>query len=149
MLDTNILLLFFVGIYDEELITKFKRTQVFAKEDYQTLLNFLNYFDKIATTPNILTEVSNLLGQLSENIKSVMFSIFGRVVMSLQEDYVRSVDIIAVPGFQKFGLTDTSILHESNSKYLVLTDDFRLSQYLQTNGRDVVNFNHIRTANWK
>jgi len=30
----------------------------------------------------------------------------------------------------------------------VLTDDFRLSQFLERAGVDVLNFNHIRLAAW-
>ena len=33
-------------------------------------------------------------------------------------------------------------------QYLVLTDDFRLSQYLPKIQVDAINFNHIRMYNW-
>jgi hypothetical protein len=115
---------------------------------YATLITFLTHFAHVATTPTILTEVSNLLGQVPETIRPLLYQIFATAMRTFREGYVASADIVDVPGFHTFGLTDTNILHEENSKYLVLTDDFRLSQYLQTNGRDVVNFNHIRTANW-
>lgn len=59
-----------------------------------------------------------------------------------------SRDVAQMQEFVKFGLTDTGIIHLTKGKYLVLTDDFRLSQYLQSAGVDVVNFNHIRTTYW-
>jgi hypothetical protein len=34
------------------------------------------------------------------------------------------------------------------NRYLLLTDDFRLSQYFASAGGDAINFNHIRTASW-
>ena len=43
---------------------------------------------------------------------------------------------------------DTGILRLARGKYLVLTDDFRLSQYLQKMEIDVLNFNHIRPLGW-
>ena len=46
--------------------------------------------------------------------------------------------------FPRFGLTDTAILLAAKGKYLVLTDDFPLAQYLQTEAIDVINFNHVR-----
>lgn len=70
VLDTNILLLYFVGLLDPQAIPKFKRTDTFVVEDYYTLLAVLQFVSKPITTPNILTEVSNLLGQLPEHLKS-------------------------------------------------------------------------------
>ena len=47
--------------------------------------------------------------------------------------------------FPRFGLTDTAILRAARREYLVLTDDFRLAQYLGSRNIDVINFNHLRT----
>jgi hypothetical protein len=60
LIDTNILLLYFLGSFDQDLIPSFKRTVQFTVEDYNTLLLLLQMFDRLVTTPNILTEVSNL-----------------------------------------------------------------------------------------
>ncbi len=51
--------------------------------------------------------------------------------------------------FAKFGLTDAAIAEIAAKKYLVLTDDFRLSQSLQAAGIDALNFNHVRDAYWR
>lgn len=148
LLDTNILLLYFVGLFDSKVIPKFKRTMMFAEEDYFTLLKLLGYFETIVTTPNILTEVSNLSGQLPGHWKLSYFEIFGRGIILLDEHYCSSPDIIEIEEFKQFGLTDVGILHLAKSRYLVITEDFKLSQYLQKKGIDVLNFNHIRTINW-
>ncbi len=140
MVDTNILLLYFVGAFDRNLILKFKRTQQFTVEDYDLLLNLLGYFDTIITTPHILTEVSNLSSQLG----SGYFAKFRQAVSVLREQSVPVMDILAMPEFPKFGITDTGIMHIAKNNYLVITDDFRLSQYLQSVGIDTLNFNHIR-----
>jgi uncharacterized protein YaiI (UPF0178 family) len=47
--------------------------------------------------------------------------------------------------FPKFGLTDASIFELSNQGLLVLTDDFPFYGYLISQGKHVINFNHIRT----
>jgi hypothetical protein len=76
MVDTNILLLYFVGAFDPNLIPRFKRTLQFAVEDHATLIRILRLFDKVVTTPNILTEVNRLSGQLGEAIRSQYFEKF-------------------------------------------------------------------------
>ena len=148
MVDTNILLLFFIGAFDQNLIPRFKRTRQFSVEDYATLISILGLFDRIATTPHILTEVSNLSGQLGEPARSEYFKKFSSDITLLEEENVASRDVAQMQEFVKFGLTDTGIIHLTKGKYLVLTDDFWLSQYLQSAGVDVVNFNHIRTTYW-
>ncbi len=148
LVDTNILLLYFIGAYDQDLIPKFKRTRQFAVEDHAILIRLLGLFDKIVTTPNILTEISNLSGQLGEPKKSEYFKKFSSGISLLEEEYVASKDVADMREFVRFGLTDTGIVHLTRGKYLVLTDDFRLSQYLQSAEVDVINFNNIRPAYW-
>ena len=148
LVDTTILLLYFIGAYDQDLIPKFKRTRQFTVEDHAILIRLLDLFDKIVTTPNILTEVSNLSGQLGEPKKSEYFKKFSSGISLLEEEYVASKDVADMQEFVRFGLTDTGIVYLTRGKYLVLTDDFRLSQYLQSAEVDVINFNHIRPAYW-
>jgi rRNA-processing protein FCF1 len=148
MVDTNVLLLFFIGAFDQYLIPKFKRTKIFSVEDYEVLVRFLSPFNRITTTPHILTEVSNLSGQLGEPARSEYFKKFSSNITLLEEENVASRDVAQMREFVRFGLTDTGIIRLTRGRYLVLTDDFRLSQYLQSVGVDVINFNHIRTAHW-
>ncbi len=148
LVDTNILLLFFIGAFDQSLIPRFKRTRQFTVEDYTTLISILGLFDKIVTTPHILTEVSNLSGQLGEPVRSEYFKKFSSGIILLEEENVAGRDVAQMQEFVRFGLTDSGIIRVTRGRYLVLTDDFRLSQYLQGAGVDVVNFNHIRVTNW-
>jgi rRNA-processing protein FCF1 len=148
LLDTNLLLLYFIGLADPKGITGFKRTRQFVEEDFYTLVSLLNRFSLVATTPNILTEVSNLLGQLAEHLKPSYFAELVRGITLLNESYLPSADVATTAEFNRFGITDAGI-HMLAHNYLVITDDFRLSQYLQSKGLDVLNFNHIRPLNWK
>ncbi|MEH2282768.1 MAG: PIN domain-containing protein [Nostoc sp.] len=152
LIDTNILLLFLVGSVNQERITKFNRTQQFLPEDYEFLLEFIARFQKLVTTPNILTEVNSLANQLGEPERSQCFAIFAQFVKNvalLDEYYIKSLDAVNTEKFVKFGLTDSGILTLSKGKYLVLTDDFKLASYLQSVEVDVINFNNIRVFNWK
>jgi rRNA-processing protein FCF1 len=149
IVDTNILLLYFVGIFDKARISTFRRTQTFVPEDFDTLIGFLQSFDKVVTLPNILSEVSNLLGQLEGKLKQACFECFAYGIDLLDEQYLLSNRIVKTSEFVRFGLTDTAIFELARANYLVLTDDFRLSQYLTAKGLAAVNFNHIRVYNWQ
>ncbi|MBN3943570.1 PIN domain-containing protein [Nostoc sp. NMS9] len=152
LIDTNILLLFLIGSVNQEQITKFNRTYQFLPEDYELLLAFIASFQKLITTPNILTEVNSLANQLGEPERSQCFGIFAQFVKNvalLDEYYVKSLDAVNTDKLVKFGLTDSGILTLSKGKYLVLTDDFKLASYLQSVEVDVINFNNIRVFNWK
>ncbi|HKQ08607.1 MAG TPA: PIN domain-containing protein [Blastocatellia bacterium] len=148
LIDTNILLLLFIGSYDQNLIRNFKRTVQFTIEDYDLLVVLLRPFNKLVTTPNILTEVTNLSGQLGEPARSSYFRTFAEGIKLLEEEYVESQKIAGHAEFVKIGLTDVGIWTVSEGNYLVLTDDFKLSQLLGSKGVDVINFNHLRPLGW-
>lgn len=151
LVDTNILLLFFVGSVERRLIERFKRTKArgFEESDYELLTSFLKLFnDRVVTTPHILTEVSNLAGQLGSR-KQRFFSYFAKGISQLIEHCEPSKNLAQVESFVKFGLTDAAIIDLVKGQYLVLTDDFRLSNYLGKQDIDVLNFNHLRFASWR
>ena len=148
LVDTNILLLYFIGQVDPNRIPLFKRTSQFVVEDFTLLCNLLGLFKRIVSTPNILAEVNSLSQQLGEPVRTKYFDIFAKQIHVLDEHYVKSKVVAEREEFVKLGLTDSVIIDLSLKKYLVLTDDFRLSNYLSKNGIDVINFNHIRVAGW-
>ena len=148
LVDSNILLLFFMGGFDRELIPRFKRTQQFVPEDYDLLTRLLSRFSSVITTPNILSEVNSLSGQLGEPVKTQYFDVFAQGISVLDERYVASSDVAQLDQFPKLGLTDTGILHLARNEYLVLTDDFRLAQHLAEAGIAVLNFNQLRPRGW-
>ena len=73
LVDTNILLLYFVGKFKREQVPNFKRTAQFTPEDFDLLFRLLSRFDHIVTTPNVLSEVSNLSAQLGERRRLPIF----------------------------------------------------------------------------
>ncbi len=146
LIDSNLLLLLFVGQCDPTRIMKFKRTDQFTVGDYELLAEYIEQFDEVVTTPSILTEVSNLLGQLPESLRYYFWQHFAGGLKNLHEYYTPSLELCNDRAFPKFGLTDTAILRAANRKYLVLTDDFRLTQYLIGKNIDVINFNHLRSS---
>jgi hypothetical protein len=148
LIDTNILLLYFVGTVNRARISKFSRTEQFTLEDYDTLLEIIVFFQKRVTTPNILTEVNSLTNQLGEPERSKCLALFSVSMSLFNESYVGSNTVSQYAEFTRFGLTDCGILELARKQYLVLTDDLKLAVHLQSQDLDVVNFNHIRTLNW-
>jgi hypothetical protein len=144
LMDSNLLVLYVVGSFNPDLIQNFKRTQQFASDDFTTLAELVKQFRTVATTPHILTEVSNLLGQLPDHLRFACFGEFASKITLLDEEHPASADIAKIQEFIRFGLTDAAIFFLARGKYMVLTDNFRLSQYLASAGIDVLNFNHLR-----
>ena len=145
LVDANILLLYFVGSYNREHVPRFKRTVQFTVDDYDLLVRLLSRFARVVTTPHILSEVNSLSGQMGEPAKTEYFEEFARGIATLDEQYVASVTVSRLAQFRKLGLTDSGILHLAAGKYLVLTDDLRLCQFLEKAAVDVLNFHQIRS----
>jgi len=131
--------LWFVGTVNRERISRFNRTEKSLPADYDSLVQILSYFDKIVTTPNILTEVNSLANQLGEPERSRCLSVFAEGVDRLNEFYLESKEVVKTDKFTKFGLTDCGIINVARDKYLVLTDDLKLAHYLQ---KIAINFNN-------
>ena len=149
LIDTDILLLLIVGSSNRKRISQFKRTQQFIPEDYDLLIKLIDLFPTIITTPNILTEVNSLTNQIGEPERSKCFAIFAQLISEIEECALSSQEIVKNNGFIKFGLTDCGIIELSKNQYLVLTDDFKLFNYLQNLEIDSINFNHLRVYLWQ
>jgi hypothetical protein len=144
LIDTNLLLLYFIGQFNPSQIPKFKRTSKFTTDDFHILVSLFRRFNKVITTPNILTEVSNLSNQLPDDLKRGFYSAFAVQVPSFDEKHTPSTNICSQGHFIKFGLTDSGIIESAASGYLILTDDFKLANFLEKRKAAVINFNHIR-----
>ena len=145
LIDSNLLLLLFVGIHDRDRIQRFKRTAKFSGEDFECLTGLIDRFKDVVTTPSILAEVSNLLGQLPDNLRYAFFQRFSYGLKKLQEHYTASRELADERCFPKFGLTDAAIAQAARGNVVVLTDDFPLAQFLQHEMVEVINFNHLRS----
>lgn len=148
VVDSNLLLVYFLGSFSPQLIPHYKRTKSYTIEDFAVLHRVIKYFDCLLTTPNILTEVSNLSTALGEQIREEYFKKFRNMVITLNEEVVMSRRAIENRHFEKYGLTDAVIVELCQKKYLVLTDDFPLTNLLSQINIDVINFNNIRGYKW-
>lgn len=140
LIDTNLLLLYLIGSYDIEQIRDFKRTAHFNTDDFSNTLEFVESFEIKITTPHVLTEVSNLMGNRSE-----FFIMLESYIKLSEEKFIFSKDVCQEPYFRKFGLADMVTLETAKNSYLVFTDDRPLFGYLTNLGLDVVSLDQIRT----
>ncbi|GAB2585280.1 PIN domain-containing protein [Spirosoma areae] len=147
LLDTNLLVLYVVGYYDPKRITQHKRTNKYTPEDFDLLLSFMAQFKQFVITPNILTEVNNLLEGGSYQYGPIL-SILPQLTRNFIEIYEPSYLVMTDQNkvFIKFGLSDTVSCKVAEENYLILTDDLKLCYYLQNNGFDALNFNHLRSG---
>jgi hypothetical protein len=148
LVDTNILILYIVGSLSLDLIARHKRTKAFTVGDYLLLDRLLRKARKLVVTPNILTEVSNLLGQTDEKTSEELREVLGALIPDLEERYVESLEAVEHPEFSRLGLADASILSFPAQDLTVLTDDVHLYLALQRKRVEVINFNHQREAAW-
>lgn len=148
LVDTNLLLVYFVGRFDSSQIPRFKRTRTYSLEDFNLVAAIVESFSKMVTTPNVLTEVNSFSNQLPEALKVAYYAEFANQITKLEEHFVKSSAASSSPHFAKFGLTDSGIIELVKDQYLVMTDDLKLAYYCQQLGVAAINFNNIRVLNW-
>lgn len=144
-LDTNLLVLYLVGSYDADFVSKFKRTSMYTKQDFLWLKEYSEKFSKIVVTPQVLAETWNLIEKINEKkFKEFVNSIMNTLYL-MNEHYVEKDDILENDGFNYIGITDISvILAAKRMGCLVLTDDLRAYSYFVANEVESININHLR-----
>ena len=151
LLDSNLLVLFFVGSVAPELVENFKRTrnQGFTGEEFSLLQHIIKAVSRVATTPHILTETSNFVCQLQGKARQTALQVIAQAVQNFKERRAESKKLVQSNAFFSFGLTDCAILDLPPKKYLVLSVDAALVRNLQKRGIDAINFNHLRQQGWQ
>ncbi len=128
LFDTNLLLLFVIGSVDHgDYITSSKRLRDFTFEDYEILTSYISSFSNFATTPYILTEVSNLI-DLHDSAADEAYK-----TLRLISEIAEIIDVIPKNDtkhayFLQYGITDVNILHIALTRPIV-TNDRRLSRF--------------------
>jgi hypothetical protein len=149
VLDANLLVLLLVGKTRRALVGSHKRLSEFSADDFDALEDIIKRFPVITTTPNVLTEVSNLCwGFVGDDLERYLATIINHVTI-VTEEYVPSKDVISATAFAHMGLSDAVLAEIASRNLLVLTMDGRLYHFLLSLSLPTINFNHIRTDYWK
>lgn len=146
LLDANLLVLLVVGSVDRRLIAQHKRLGAYEVRDYLLLLEALSRYDGISSTPNLLTEASNLLRQSAEPHRGRLADALRLLVDEADEIFVQSRVACMNKSYRRLGLADAGILEIFQRGCDVLTADFDLYDVLARAGSRVVNFNHLRAT---
>lgn len=144
LLDTNAVLLLLAGRTHPEWIGSRKPVSNFAQDEYVGMTSLLKRCNQVLTLPNILTEVSNLIGVGKRNTATdALCATFRKYLETTEELYVESEPLSHHPSFRQFGLTDTAILTVVKQGVHVVTADFALFGKLETLGCKVTNLRHF------
>ena len=151
LVDTNLLLVYFVNNYDYttgyQIINESKYTKgKYGRDDPLILDTILKEFAAQITTPYVLAEVSNLIKLLPSGADTFSMALLKQITPALEARYVPASELAAQDEFLTYGVADTSIIKAAEQQCLVLTNDFRLSNYMSGKGMDVLNFHHIKNV---
>ncbi len=151
LLDTNVLLLLLAHRFDPQLVGC-KRLEKYDIEAAQLLMGCVGQFQRILTTASILTEVSNLAGQMLTGSKkqafyTMLYAFFSaQIPNDVQHCSIHGIDL-HIHQFVKLGYTDTTILAVAEKKpHFLLTDDLDLFLDAQQHNIPTINFTHMREA---
>jgi len=153
IVDTNVMLVYIVGIYGHNYLPKFKRTRGYDREVFEYIYSVLAQFRRHIITPHILTELSNLSPKIRDNKQdnklAAYFTVFKDVLERASERYINKDNILNSTLLPKLGVTDLTII-EAAEKYkcLVFTDDGPATGCMRHKGIEVLNLKEIRTALW-
>ena len=142
-LDSNLLLLYLVSRDNHllHLIGTWKRLNTFERQDAVRLVRLTSTFRSLLTTPHVLTETSNFIGQLAESAKSVLLANFKSYIDQTEEYSTPARVVSDHPAFSRLRLTDCALL-ELPIACTILTVDFHLAAQRRSSGGLVMNFNH-------
>jgi hypothetical protein len=144
--DTNLMLLLVVGRTRRDFIPKHKRLKAYAESDFDLVANMLKDVETVLTTPNVLTEVSNLLVQgVLEPLRSQLLETFSLFVTAMNEQYYPSRSTIAYDGFARLGLADSTWLCLLDVDSVLITDDRELTCHAQARGIHVLNIDALKS----
>lgn len=144
VLDSNLLVLYIVGTASRAYIDRHRRLQAYTESDYELLLGLIEAARTVLTTPNALSEASNLAGYIASPARDHVFEVMRAMTRGLEEVYVPSSVAVERAEFVRLGLTDATMLDLASSERVLLTADFDLYQAALAKGAAAVNFNHLR-----
>lgn len=116
LVNTNLLLVYIVGLYDNvtgyRLVNTFKYTKGnYGVGDFDVLLAFLKKFDVMVTTPHILAEASNsIVGELTDPAKDLCLGLIQETIPTFHEHHVPAKDLLVEDQFLTYGVADMGIL---------------------------------------
>ncbi len=144
MLDTNLLVMYLIGLYDRNLVPQFKRTEKYTTDQFDFLEYYVSQFSKLIVTPHVLAETWNFVEKLPKNDFEAFLDKVLPSIQIFEEEYIDKSTIISANGFSYIGITDMAVIKAAKAtSCLVITDDLRAYAQFFENGVDTININHL------
>ena len=144
--DSNLLVLWIAGSRFPEMVGTHKRLRSYSNDDLDLLREYLLGV-RIVTTPNAMTEVSNLIVYgVREPQRSALLDALGAFSAEVEERYVATEAAASSAVFSRLGVADAAWLHCAKAGFELLTDDLALYLAALNHGLAATNFNHLRDA---
>ena len=144
-LDTNVFLLFLVGLADRAATARHKRLAAYDADAYDALCRLLASYDEIVVTPGCLAETTNLLDS-DKGSRTRCYQILKELIESgeaLSEKHVPAVKVVEEKPFMWLGFTDASYVKLAEEGIPVITADFKLHQQVVAQNKESVNFTAV------
>jgi len=147
-IDSNAFVVLVIGLMNPNWLKDNPKTSIYNEQDFNNLMHIIGT-NKILTTPNILTEVDNLLNKFSGHKKYPYIKTMMDIVKNTTEKYISSVDVVSNYHFQNLGLTDSIILHLRNEYKFLITADSDLSDHAFSLGIPVLDLVAYRNSRFQ
>lgn len=141
-LDTNVFLLFLVGMYDKSAIERNRRLKAFDATGFEMLCDLVSRFDKIVVTPGCLAETTNLL-DFDKSTRGKTYARLAELLEAtdtLDERYVNARQVVQNPCYMWLGITDSTYVELAKRGIPVITADLQLYLQAVSYASESVNF---------
>jgi hypothetical protein len=140
IIDSNIFILFLAGQINENRIKNYTRNSLYTKDDYNILLNIISDYDRIITSPNIFTEVDNILNRITGDDKYKYLVLVKTIYKQTVEKYIKTENVSENWYFDSLGVTDSAILMMAKDCELLISGDSSLCDYAKSLGIKTFDF---------
>jgi predicted nucleic acid-binding protein len=147
-LDTNLSVLFCVGLCGKQFINSHKRLDGYDETDFDLLTQLVPSNQQLILSPYVLAETSNLLRQANGNLRLSLAIILKALADQGTEIQIACAQIASHASYLQLGFTDAALLTilEQNSRVQLLTSDFELYGVAVHRGLSAFNFSHARNT---
>lgn len=143
-LDSNLLLLYVVGIADRRAVARHKALKDYSVSDFDLLRRALGGAARVIAPPHVLTETSNHARQGSKVDPWKLANAFRFVTGHFEEVHVEGRDAVQQVDFERLGLTDSVLLILASRGATLVTADGPLHLAALAHGYDTVDFKDLR-----
>lgn len=148
VLDTNVLILYILGLIDPLLVNSHRRTSTFDAKDYYFLLDLTKPYENFLSAPNIFTELDNLLNNHYCLDYNLLSQIRNFIALS-KEEFIFSHIAVKEYYYPILGLTDSVILKLAEKADLLISADSKLCDYAKAFGIKVFDFKEYKNNLFK